>query len=418
MKETFRNTISICPECRDKIPAKVVFNDNKVFMEKNCPTHGNYNTLISSDQDSYRESFSFKKDEQGNSHHDCDQCSDPHIALVEVTNQCNLNCPICIAGSNSKKPYYVSLDQFDSMLDRLIESNSTKEIHFQGGEPTLHPEFFKLIELAQEKGIVTTRISTNGVIISKDKKFVEKLQDFNVVVHLQFDGFDDQIYKKLRGKQLYETKLKAIENLNKYDIPTILAPTIVKDANDHEAMKIINLGLDYENIVGITFHLVAYAGHNKHDPPTDRMTMPDMIKRIVEDSGNLISKEDVVRNTWHNSECFSSIYLVKHGDDVKTADRNFNVRSLNPALKNYSRLLYSKNFIKDHNIVNNIKGRNVLQIIIKPLMDAYNFDLERARNCVVGVLTPEGNLVPYCAFNNLYRNKIIVDNIAKKKIRK
>lgn len=441
MKETFKITKSLCPVCRELIQAKIVFYNDKVYLEKSCSSHGNFKTLISSNKEAYKDSFYFKTNRkrptvyekcgENNCPLDCGLCQnhkqEPHIALIEITNRCNLNCPICIANSNSKEPYFINLERFNFMLDKYLEhKNTSKEIHFQGGEPTIHPNFFELLEAAQKKGIKKIRISTNGLIIADNKEFTKKLRDYDVIVHLQFDGFNDAIYEELRGNKLLGIKYKAMENLRECNIPTVLSPTLIRGVNDHEVTNIINFGLKFDNVMGVTFHLVAYTGRNVGTPPDDRLTMHDVIENILNNSG-LIKENDVMKYNWQNSECFTSIYLVKKNGKINRANKRFNIKSFYNVLQgvnegnaflNLYKLTKNNKFgevIKDFNILNNLKNEEgIFQIIIKPLMDLYNFDIERAKNCVVSVLTPEGNLIPYCAYNNLYRDMICIESIASK----
>jgi len=441
MKETFKTTRSLCPVCRESIQAEIVFDNNKVYLEKACSSHGHFKTLISSNKDAYKNASYFKTSRKRPTAYensvkngcplDCGLCQnhkqEPHIAIIEVTNQCNLNCPICIANPNSKEPYYVTREKFSFMLDQYLQHEHTsKEIHFQGGEPTIHPHFFELLETAQKKGIKKIRISTNGLVIAENKEFAKQLKEYAVIVHLQFDGFDDTIYEKLRGAGLLQAKYKAMENLRDNNVPTVLSPTLVRGINDHEVNNIINFGLKSDNVMGVTFHLVAYSGRNTSTPPDDRLTMHDVTENILNNS-SLIKENDIMKYNWQNSECFTSIYLVRKNGKINRANKLFNIKSFYNVLQgvneknaflNLYKLTKNKKLgevIKDFNILNNLKNEEgIFQIIIKPLMDLYNFDVERARNCVVSVLTPEGNLIPYCAYNNLYRDIINVKAAASR----
>jgi hypothetical protein len=132
------------------------------------------------------------------------------LALIEVNTACNLNCPICFA--NAGVGYSLTMDQVEFMLDRFVETEGRPEvIQFSGGEPAIHPDLMEMIQAAKDRGIPQVMINTNGVRIARDDKFLDELAKQNPVIYFQFDGLRPETYVTIRGEDLLELKLKALD---------------------------------------------------------------------------------------------------------------------------------------------------------------------------------------------------------------
>src|SRR5260370_5500739 len=288
-------TNSLCPKCLKVIQAKIILQNNKVYMLKTCPEHGAMRTLLSSDAAYYLSQSQYNKPGTLPRHFqtpvelgcplDCGLCTDHEqhtcLALVEITEACNLHCPTCFADSDVGRFY--SLEEVERMLDTVVENEGYADVvQFSGGEPTIHPQLLEILALAKQKRIKALMINTNGVRIAKDEDFVRSLSAFkgNFEVYLQFDGFRQSTHEIIRGMDLREVKEKAIANLTKYEIPINLTATIQLCVNEDEVGEIVKFGVAQKMVRGITFQPITNVGRHEAFNPLDRTTVPDVIHAI------------------------------------------------------------------------------------------------------------------------------------------
>src|SRR3990172_1866171 len=257
-------TRSLCPICKQVIDAQIYLRENRVYLRKRCPEHGQYEALIFGDAALYTDIARFNKPGtpprryatpvRDGCPYDCGLCSDHQqhscLGVIEVTNACNLDCPLCFAsaGTNHKHDYAsfeLTYEQVEAMLETYIACEGSPEVlQFSGGEPTLHPRILDFIALAQRKGIQYVMLNTNGIRIARDDRFLEGLAALKPHIYLQFDGFDPETNRILRGKEdLIHEKLRALERLAAVDVRVVLVAVIERDVNEHEVGRILEFGL-------------------------------------------------------------------------------------------------------------------------------------------------------------------------------
>jgi uncharacterized radical SAM superfamily Fe-S cluster-containing enzyme len=439
----FEITKSICPDCRQVVDAQVLIKKDKVYMRKKCMQHGQFESLISSDASRYAESYKFNtpglipkefgtKIEKG-CPYDCGLCPDHEqhscIGIIEVTNACNLRCPTCFAAAEGHD--FLSLEEVSFMLDEFIKHEDNPEVvQFSGGEPTIHPQILEIIGRAREKEIKYVMLNTNGIRISMDDNFVERLARLNPVVYLQFDGFRKETYEKLRGENLIEAKLRAINNMEKHGIRIMLVATIQRGVNEDEVGKLVDFALSRKSIKGIVFQPTFYAGRHPEVDPLDMVTLPEVIKSISDQSANNLKNSDFVPTPCCYPTCNSSCYLYVDDNEVRPLARVVNVEeyldyftnrsiaSLSEIKKSFKILNSSECCGSDSSasgmsccgIPIDLKGieRNIKLIMIQSFMDPFNFDIKKLLKCCIHEITPAGKIVPICAFNNIpqYREEV------------
>ncbi|HEV2582321.1 MAG TPA: radical SAM protein, partial [Ktedonobacteraceae bacterium] len=334
-------TNSLCHKCLKVVSAKVILQDNKVYLLKTCPEHGAMRSLLSSDAGYYLSQSQYNKPgtlprrfqtpvEKG-CPLDCGLCTDHEqhtcLALIEITESCNLRCPTCFADSDHGR--YSSLDEVERMLDTVVENEGYADVvQISGGEPTIHPQILEILELAKSKRIKALMINTNGVRIARDEDFVRSLSQFkgNFEIYLQFDGFRQSTYEDLRGLDLREVKQQAIANLTRYEIPINLTATIKRGLNEDEIGEIVKFGVAQKMVRGITFQPITNSGRHDDFNPLDRTTVPDVIRAIDEQTGGMFRKTDFVPLPCH-SDCISMTYAYVNGRKVKPLPRYIDVKS-------------------------------------------------------------------------------------------
>lgn len=223
-----RTTRSVCPTCRRPLPARMVVKEGKVFFEKICPEHGDCTVFLSANPEYLGDLI------------------DAYYALVPenlpvkileiaLTPRCGLKCPICSSTSLRGKVSDLTVEE----VMEIVRGNFSKEIILWGLEASEHPDLEAMIKAIRKLG-KNPYLSTNGVKLS-DYAYVERLHLAGLSsVHLQFDGFEEKIYHTLRGQNLLDTKLRALDNLRQLGITTCLNVTLAKGVNEHQIESLIS----------------------------------------------------------------------------------------------------------------------------------------------------------------------------------
>jgi uncharacterized radical SAM superfamily Fe-S cluster-containing enzyme len=299
-------TKSLCPECLTVIDAEIDEHAGRVFMTKKCSQHGLFRELISTDVRFYNlttaRDLSRRRHvdhpiegEQDTCPNGCGLCSH-HLSLpvmmnIDLTNRCNLNCPFCFANANKRgEVVELSIEQVSKMLDTACAVDSTRPICLQytGGEPTVHPQLLEALKEAKKRKFTQVQVATNGIKFAQDAAFAYQAAEAGLnVAYLQFDGMDDNVYIKTRGRALLETKLQAIDNLYRASIRTVLVPTIVKGVNDDQLGEITRFAIkNIDRIVGISWQPVAFTGRIDYKQRlAQRFTISDLVRNIQEQTG-------------------------------------------------------------------------------------------------------------------------------------
>jgi hypothetical protein len=440
-------TNSICSQCLRKVEAKVIIEDERVYLLKYCGRHGREKVLISTDVDYYKRCREFIKPAEMPQHwntpikygcpYDCGLCPDHEqhscLTLVEVTDRCNLQCPICYADSSPHRETWRSLETIEKMLDTIVRNELEPDIvQISGGEPTIHPQFFDILELAKSKPIKHLMVNTNGLRIAQDREFARRLAGYmpGFELYLQFDSFEEEALRELRGVDLREVRRKAIEHLNEFNISTTLVVTLKKGLNDGEIGKIIQYGLQQRCVRGVTFQPIQDAGRTESfDPAKDRLTLSEVRQGIIEQSG-VFRAEDVIPVPCH-PDCLAMGYALKLGGEVLPLtglidpqvlleggrntivfEQDVSLRSklfelFSTAHSPVSSALSLKNllcclpFVK---VPEGIGYDNVFRVIIMQFLDAHNFDVRSVKKSCVHIAHPDGRIIPFDTYNLFYRD--------------
>ncbi|HEX8984033.1 MAG TPA: radical SAM protein [Bryobacteraceae bacterium] len=331
-----KTTQSLCPECVRVIEARIFEEDGRVIMEKCCPEHGSFRDCVYSDAKLYlkMENWQFG-DNRGVSNpaipsatrcpDQCGLCSmhASHTVLsnVDLTNRCNLTCPVCFANANAAGYLYEpSLDHVRRMLEALRAERpvANRIVQFSGGEPTIYPHFFEVLKMAKDLGFSHLQAATNGIMFT-DLEFAMKAKEAGLhTLYLQFDGVCEDAYMRTRGEALLEKKMQAIENVRKAGMKICFVPTIVKGLNDHQIGDIIRLALENIDVVSaISFQPVSFTGRiSRHELEAKRFTMADVAHCVHDQTGICDVYED-----WFPLSCvapFSRFVGALRGEEIPT----------------------------------------------------------------------------------------------------
>jgi len=445
-------THSLCPHCRRVVEAKIVVRDRRVYFRKRCPEHGLIEDFVCSDVSYYdRHEFdqparlprSFGTAADKGCPYDCGLCPEHEqhtcIALIEITSNCNLKCPLCFAESG---PGGTNIDfhTYTKMVDRYVELEGVADVlQLSGGEPTLHPDLVRMVRYAYEQPIQAVMINTNGIRLSHDHRLVEELAAMRdrLEIYLQFDGFDERTHQALRGESLAEIKEKALAALDRAGLRCTLVCTVEHNTNLHEVGAVIEFGLKQRCVRGVSFQLATYCGRHMNPGNLEqRATMPDVVRAIVSQTGDLLAETDFYPLPCAHPNCHMMAYLFRGGERVVPVNRLIDVRQHMDLIANSivftparARHLVAK-YLESAGgcgcgpngcgpgpsptadldpflvkaLAEQLTGNDVFRITLTAFLDAHTFDTRRVMKCCLAHLLPSGHMVPFCAYNTLYRD--------------
>ncbi len=326
-------TQSLCPECLAVVPAKIIVKPGgRVYFRKRCPTHGERDDFVCSDVRQYdRMEFSVPgkvppqmgvEPERG-CPLDCGLCTDHEqhtcVGLVEITANCNLTCPLCYA-SSAPGGKHLPLADCLRAIDRLVEVEGRPEVlQLSGGEPTVHPQFFEILDYAVRQPIDVVMINTNGLRIARDPAFVERVAEHRrrIEVYLQFDGLADEPYVRLRGEPLADAKRRAVEVLGEHGIRAILVTTVEAGVNEDQLGPIVEFALERPWVTGVSFQPATYCGRHESSAQLERrITFPDVIRLIGEQTGGRFRESDFMPLPCAHPNCHSLSYAYRSAGKV------------------------------------------------------------------------------------------------------
>lgn len=442
-------TRSLCPHCRRLVDAKIIVRRNRVYFRKQCPEHGVVEDFICSDvayydRNEYNQparlprAFGTRPDK--GCPYDCGLCTEHEqhtcIALIEVTSGCNLKCPMCFAESGPGGQH-IDFETYTRMVDRYVELEGTADVlQLSGGEPTIHPELLRMVRYAYGKPIAAVMINTNGIRLAKDPALVEELAAMRdrLEIYLQFDGLEDSTYARLRGEELLEIKLAALESLRRYNLRCTLVCTVDHNTNLHELGKVLEFGLERPIVRGVSYQLASYCG--RHLDPADlekRATMPDVVKALAQQTGGLVAESDFYPLPCAHPNCHMMAYLYRGGPRPVPISRMIDIKKHLDLVANS--VIYTparaRNLVQayveraggcgcgpegcgpadpdlngfvDKALAEKLTGADVFRITLTAFLDVHNFDVRRVMKCCLAHVLPSGHVVPFCAYNTLYRD--------------
>jgi len=283
-------------------------------MDKTCPEHGSFHDVVWSDVELYLKAEQYAYDGVGVENpfipqakecpNDCGLCdlhlSHTALANLDLTNRCNMKCPICFANANQAGYVYEpSYDEIVKMMQVLRDSKPVPcpAIQFAGGEPTIYPRFVDVVKKAKEMGFAQIQVATNGIKFAEDFEFLKASADAGLnTIYLQFDGMNDDIYMISRARKMLDIKMKVVENVRKLEKrPSIvLVPVVVKGVTNSQVGPIFSYALENSDVIrGINFQPVSFTGRiNMEELAKQRYTLPDLVADFESQTNGQIKKSD------------------------------------------------------------------------------------------------------------------------------
>ena len=448
----YYSTKTLCPVCNNLVAGKVVAKNGQVFIERQCPDHGFYEGLVCSDMVWYERLPQFYAEGMKPSNplntiskgcpNDCGLCNAHSqiagVLAIEVSNKCNSSCPCCI--THNLNTFELTVHDVENIVNTTLKNQvSINTASLTGGEPTIHPNFFEILEILNRPEIDFISINTNGIRIANDEDFVKKLAAIkNIYISLHYDGVHS---KQLRGIE-HSVQVKAANRLNEYGIDMVPIILVAKGYNDVESGTIIeNLFTNYPTIKSITVSLMAYTGENgsrfKFNPLT-RLTIPETLDTIEKSSKMQIKKADFIPIPMPNPMCTAIGYFLfmdneitplfqfgelnqiinylKNGhfakltpefslfirdsiNEIYASPEKFpNSDKLLRKIKNLYKLLFPQNQNISNKEREQIAAKYLRVVYLYQMMDSWSFDSKRLSRCSCQHGFPDGRIIPTCSY--------------------
>ena len=485
VKDLPYDTESICPECfltDDKvhvITATLYEEDGKVMYKKTCEDHGEFVDVYWGDVELFKKAQKWWYKSVGLDNprtetvkgcpEDCGQCpehkSHTALALLDVTNRCNLRCPICFAVAAEGGTVYEPEPEEVLEMMRNLRRNlpvPAPAIQFAGGEPTVSKHLPQYIKWAKELGFKHVQIASNVIRIGKSKEYLQELRDAGLsTIYMQFDGVTPGPYLEARGTDLLPLKKQAVQNAREVGMESlVLVPTVVRGVNDDQLGDIIQYAVDNRDVVRcINFQPVSITGRIDHDARHQmRITIPDAIHAIEEQTGGKIPHTewypvpsmmpvgralglikggpDLELSSHFACGMATFIYIDDDGDyrpitDLIDVDKflvlleeiaNLYANEARGASKRAkAKLAAGARHIKKKGLIKDLLSaflnrgdyeslaklmRRIIMVGMMHFQDPYNFDLERVQHCDINYSVPDGRIIPFCTMNTIHRSRV------------
>jgi len=438
-----RETQSVCPDCLERIPARIASRGDDVVMEKRCSEHGEFRSPVWRGLPSFGEwkrpkpvarVAAFHSEERRGCPFDCGICPNHRqigcTGLLEITGRCNLACPVCFAGSGTAATAAdPPLEVIRGWYQRVMEANGPCSIQLSGGEPTMRDDLAEIIALGRETGFTFIQLNSNGIRLAEEIGYARTLKEAGLVsVFLQFDGTEDAIYEKLRGRALLQEKYRAIENCIASGIGVVLVPTVAGGVNSGNLGEIVRTALSLgPGVRGVHFQPVARFG--RFPAGTDHVTLPEVMTSLEQQTGGLVRVGDFQPPGCEHERCsFHGSFIRRPGGSLQpvsapqgkgccggSADPRADVlRTVALVARQWSapsrlphpgdvRATPAESPGDGHPVSLDDfleqAAANSFTISGMAFQDAWNLDLERLANCCIHVVSRDGRLVPFCAYN-------------------
>jgi 7,8-dihydro-6-hydroxymethylpterin dimethyltransferase len=464
-------TKSICPVCKVVVDAEVNVRAGKVFLRKRCRDHGSFEALLYSDAEMYAASLRFNKpgtlplqtqtEVRDGCPLDCGLCPDHKqhacLGLIEVNTACNLDCPVCFADSGHQADgFSLTMEQVEAGLDAFVAAEGEPEVlMFSGGEPSIHPQILEFCALALAKGVRTVVLNTNGIRLAKDPTFAPALAALGVRIYLQFDGLEEATHVALRGRDLRRVKAEALERCAEAGLAVMLVAAVDANVNLHELGAVVRHGIAQPAVRGVVFQPVTHAGRHIVFDPLQRLTNPDVIHGLVAQCPEWFRASDFFPVPCCFPTCRSITYVLADGEDVVPIPRLLPMehyldyisnRALpDPSLRGLLEGLWSASSVAGTDaMVERLRGalatldlpdglgeladvalatcascgvdfpdalaslaEKAFMIVMQDFQDAYTLNVKQLMKCCVEQITPDGRLIPFCAYNSVgYREQV------------
>jgi len=443
-------TRGLCPTCLRDVPATVFEEDGRVWIRQRCTRHGESRALLASDAGEYGRLRRYVPDRSG-ANSCCgpgEICGPGEVAgppvcalILEITQACNLKCPTCFADAQGHD--FMTADTARRRLDTFFQKQPRLDIlMLSGGEPTIHPRFAEILDLALSYPVDRVVVNTNGLRLAQSAALVETLAAHKerVELYFSFSSFRASGHEHFYGRDLRREKTDALEKASAAGLFTTLVPTVERGVNDDEIGDLYRFGLSLGTVTGLTFQPVMDTGRYKHGySASDRLTLTDVLRALEEQTGGALLRSDFVGLPCSHPDCCALTYgfldagretimpLPRHLDVSRYLDLFADRISFSGMVAGAARRVWSdvahlrgRQTLRDLGVLfargglrdvlpllrdPEAFGRRVFRVVVKPFMDAHTYDQKRVEQCCTKILTADGSAMSLCEFNVFHRGR-------------
>ena len=443
-------TRGLCPMCLRDVPATVFEEDGRVWIRQRCTRHGEHRALLASDAGEYGRLRQYVPDRSG-ANSCCgpgEICGPGEVAgppvcalLLEITQACNLKCPTCFADAQGHD--FMATDTARRRLDTFFQKQPRLDIlMLSGGEPTIHPRFAEILDLALSYPVDRVVVNTNGLRLAQSPALVETLAAHKerVELYFSFSSFRAAGHEHFYGRDLRREKTDALEKASAAGLFTTLVPTVERGVNDDEIGDLYRFGLSLDTVTGLTFQPVMDTGRYQHGySASDRLTLTDVVRALEEQTNGALLRSDFVGLPCSHPDCCALTYgfldaaretimpLPRHLDVSRYLDLFADRISFSGMVAGAARRVWSdvahlrgRQTLRDLGVLfargglrdvlpllrdPDAFGRRVFRIVVKPFMDAHTYDQKRVEQCCTKILTADGTAMSLCEFNVFHRGR-------------
>jgi len=326
-----RQTDSLCPRCVQEvreeiingnkdysiliegnpgeIKAEIIERDGEIFMVKDCPKHGHLEDRMAMDSDFLKRieklfpgrDFKSPKTEVRNHGTSTIKYGRGSVLTVDLTNRCNMMCDPCFMDANQVGYVHeLSFDEVKEVLDNSLKIKPRRQmsVQFSGGEPTMSPHFIPAIKYAKEIGYFSVQAATNGIRFAESPEYAQEAYDAGLrIAYLQFDGVGNENHEHRKIGNLFDVKLRAMENLYKAGIDIVLVVTIVNTINNHQIGPIIKFAIENSDKISfIAFQPVSFTGRDEDISDEDRHRQRYTLSHLAHDVKNQTGISEPLRD--------------------------------------------------------------------------------------------------------------------------
>ncbi len=423
-------TKSVCPVCLRVLDAVKRSERDGIYLDKSCPEHGQFSTLIWEDNlASYlrwnSKNTAVEPPRDGRSPDkgcplDCGLCTE-HLRkgccmLLELTKRCNLRCPVCFAAAGEKPESDLSLAEIEKQYDTLMAHGGPFNIQLSGGEPTMRDDLPEIIRMGREKGFRFFQLNTNGLRLASEPGYAGKLREAGLdTVFLQFDGLDDEVYITLRGRKLLEEKKRCVQACAEAGLGVVLVPVIARGVNEEQVGPILKYAMEnMPSVRGVHFQPISYFGRCAIQRPEKPITIPKLLKLIEEQTEGAMFASDFYGGGAESPYCsFHASYRIKPDGSLKCLPRrqsggccctssDDSRTSVADQWRGTSEAFADDDALCDTSALDAFleeSRRQTFAVSGMVFQDAWNLDLDRLRRCHICEVDSRYGMVPFCAYN-------------------
>lgn len=426
-------TYSLCPDCLRVLPAMYTQDGEDVFLCKTCPDHGSFRTVVWRGAPAFAGWMRPKTPVPGHAEarptvhgcpYDCGLCAGHRqhtcCAVVEITQRCDLGCPVCYAASGVPASRDPALDRIAWLLDRLKAQSGDCVVQLSGGEPCVRDDLPAVVTLCKTKGFSFVQINTNGLRLAREPDFARRLAEAGAdTVYLQFDSLEEAPHVALRGRPLRELKLQAVAAAAAARLGVVLVATVVPGVNDGHLGELMRFAVANGPAVrGLHLQPVSYFGRMTTIPEdVHRITLPELMRGLEAQTDGLVHAADCIPPGCEHALCSFHASYIRRPDGtlrlVSNPEGCCNPAGAAPAAEG---ALKAKAFTRrqwafpeeasegaetagEMDVFLADAKRRAFSLSAMAFQDAWTMDLERLQGCCIHVLSPDGRLVPFCSYN-------------------